>query len=215
MYCLHRVLRPQFPHLLKAGGRGYLRTGLRIPCIKSESKASTPQEPSPFSQGGAGCRCRVNGCTRQDMAVRATWALPKVSVGHSCHGSDCEGHLWKLEPAAPAAGGVRRGPGHESLSSNEAESQGGVPRHLPPASRSYKGPLRRAPHPHPTPRPSLVLVVGPRHCGLSPGAWPGICYICKKSPSVAWHPQRGGFLAPESLPGQQRIIFAGPMHTTG
>lgn len=47
-----------------------------------------------------------------------------------------------------------------------------------PISRSYKGPLRRAPHPHPTPRPSLVLVVGPR---LSPRslawAWVSVTYV--------------------------------------
>lgn len=125
--------------LLTKGSRKRLPPDrVRIPCIKSESKSSTPQEPSPLPQGGAGCRCGVCGCTRQHRAVRATWALPKVSVGHSCHGSDCEGHLWKLEPAAPAAGGVRRGPGHESLPSNEAESQGGVPRHLPPPAAPTK-----------------------------------------------------------------------------
>lgn len=41
----------------KGGRRGYLQASLRVPSIKSESKASTPQQPSPLLQGGAGCRC--------------------------------------------------------------------------------------------------------------------------------------------------------------
>lgn len=135
----------------------------------------------------------------------------------SCHGRERNGHLWKLERAAPAAGGVRRGPGHESLPSNEAESQGGV-LSTSPTSRSYKGPLRRAPDPHPAPGPSLVFVVGPRHFWAAPRslawAWVSTTDVASHLPGLGIS-REGAFWPPESLPGQQRVLFAGPTHTAG
>lgn len=140
----------------------------------------------------------LHGCTQQHRAGRATWVLPDVGwvIGQSsCHGSDWRGHLWKPERAAPAAGGVRRGPGHESLPSNEAESQGGVPG-TSPTSRSYKGPFEKSSAPPPSPQAVSGLSCGHRHFWAAPRslAWAWVSATSVKSHHPGASPERG-FLA--------------------
>lgn len=100
----------------------------------------------------------------------------------SCYGRDCGGHLWKLERAAPAAGGDRRGPGHESLPSNGVESQGGVPG-TSPTSRSYKGPFEYSSASPPSPQAVSGLSCGHRHFWAAPRslAWAWVSATCVES----------------------------------
>lgn len=153
---------------------------------------ATQSSPSNVGTPGSGC-----GSSAQVVAM-------EVTVEDTC-GSWSGQHLLRV-----ASGG---GLGMSHCPAMGLSHRAGSPAPPPPAAPT-KDLLSRAPHPLPAPRLSLVLVVGIGTSGLPPGAWPGsgcLPHVWKVTMQGLAFPERG-LPGPESLPGQQKIIFSGPTH---